>query len=82
MQEQGVIRSLTRIAPDTTDAPFFTGKEMTTAVKIFKDDKAPGMDLIEGKRNPRAIPKSIQWVVFSGTSFLQSGRRITSPSEG
>jgi len=29
MQEQGVIRSLilTRIAPDTTDAPFFTGKE-------------------------------------------------------
>ena len=24
-QEQGVIKRLVRIAPDTTDAPFFTG---------------------------------------------------------
>jgi len=36
--------------------PFFTGKEMAIEIKIFKNDKAPGMDLIEvlkiAKRNP------------------------------
>jgi len=46
---QGEIRSLARIASDTTDAPFFTRKEMTIAVKTFKNDKAPGMNLIEVK---------------------------------
>jgi len=48
-QEQGVIKSLARIASDAIDAPFFTGKEMAIAVKTFKNDKAPGMDLIEVK---------------------------------
>jgi len=36
-QEQGVIRSLARITPDTTDAPFFTGKEIAIAIKTFKN---------------------------------------------
>ena len=51
------------------------GKEMATAVKIFKDDKAPGMDLIEVKVlkiSVREIPElflrvfngCLQWGVF------------------
>ena len=74
-QEQGEIRNLPKIALDTANAPFFTGKEMATAVKTFKNDKAPGTDLIEIKVlkiSVREIPDQFlrlfngchQWGIF------------------
>jgi len=59
-QKQGEIRNPARIASDMVDAPFFTGKEFHATVKTFKNDKTPGMDLIEVKvlkMSVREIPE-------------------------
>jgi len=56
-QEQGEIRSLARIAPDTTDALFFTGKEMrskhsrTIKLQAWRLDRSQNTKNI-GKKNP------------------------------
>ena len=74
-QKQGEIRNLAKIAPDTANAPFFTGKEMDIAGKTFKNDKTLGIDLIEIKVlkiSVREIPEQflrlfngcLQWGVF------------------
>jgi len=86
-QEQGVIRSLARITPDTTDAPFFTGKEIAIAIKTFKNNKAPGsvnhIEVKVLKISIREIPKQflrvfngcLQWGVFP-TIWKKSSLRI------
>ncbi|KAL6417402.1 hypothetical protein ACFW04_012773 [Cataglyphis niger] len=45
--EQREIRLSSRISPDTADALFFTATEIAVAVKTFKNNKAPGSDLVE-----------------------------------
>jgi len=45
--EQWSIIDSSRIAPETTDASFFTEQELIRVVKTFKNNKAPGPDLIE-----------------------------------
>lgn len=78
---QDEIRSLARIAPDTTNVPLIFHEEIAIAVKTFKNDKSPGMDLKEVKVLKiliREIPEQFLRVfngAFSGASFLQSGRR-------
>jgi len=71
---QGEIRSLARIAPDTTNVPFIFHGEIAIAVKTFKNDKS-GMDLTEVKVlkiSVREIPEQFLRV-FNGC--LQSERR-------
>jgi len=73
--EQRVIRENSRIAPETIDTPLFTELELVRAVRTFKNNKAPGPDLIEVsvlKMACRVIPNQIvkiyngclQWGVF------------------
>lgn len=73
--EQRLVRKSARVAPDTADAPFFTEVEVVAAVRSFKNNKAPGLDLIEVsvlKATLRTIPGQIvrllngclQWGVF------------------
>jgi len=45
--EQRSIRESSRIAPETIDAPLFTKQELIRAVRTFKNNKAPGFDLIK-----------------------------------
>lgn len=45
--EQREIRNSARFAPDTVDAPIITEKEVADIVKTFRDNKAPGPDLVE-----------------------------------
>jgi len=76
--EQRSIRDRSQIAPETTDAPLFTEQELARAVRTFKNNKAPGLDLIEVsvlKMACRVIPEQIvrmyngclQWGVFPTT---------------
>jgi len=60
--EQRLIRDRSGIAPDTEDAPLFTEQELVRAVRTFKNNKAPGLDLIEVsvlKMACRVIPEQI-----------------------
>jgi len=45
--EQRSIRKSLQIAPETIDVPFFTDQELIRVVRTFKNNKAPGPDLIE-----------------------------------
>lgn len=73
--EQRVIRESARIEPDCPDAQFFTGVEVSAAVRALKNKKAPGLDLIEVsavKAAYKVIPGQflrlfngcLQWGVF------------------
>jgi len=73
--EQRIIREISRIAPETIDALLFTEEEIIRIVRIFKNNKAPGPDLIEVnvlKMACRVIPNQLvkffngylQWDVF------------------
>jgi len=63
--EQRVIRENSRIAPETINAPLFTEEEIIRTFKIvrtFKNNKAPGPDLIEVsvlKMTCRVIPNQL-----------------------
>lgn len=45
--EQKAVRENSEVSPETDDAPFFTEQEVIQAVRLFKNNKAPGPDLIE-----------------------------------
>jgi F420-dependent methylenetetrahydromethanopterin dehydrogenase len=45
--EQRVVRESAQVAPETANAPLFTEQKVTKAVRTFKNNKAPGPDLIE-----------------------------------
>jgi len=45
--EQREVRINSKVSPDTADAPSFTASEMAVAVRTFKNNKAPGLDLVE-----------------------------------
>jgi len=60
--EQRVIRENSRTAPVTIDAPLFTEEEIIRTVRTFKNNKAPGPDLIEVsvlKMSCRVIPDQL-----------------------
>lgn len=46
-ENQRIVRERANILPDTADAPFFTEQEVAKVVRTFKNNKAPGPDLIE-----------------------------------
>lgn len=45
--EQREIRINSKVSPDTADAPSFTALEIAATVRTFKNNKAPGLDLVE-----------------------------------
>jgi alkylated DNA nucleotide flippase Atl1 len=73
--DQKIVRENAQIAPETVNAPLFTEQEVAKAVRTFKNNKAPGPDLIEVcvlKAACKVIPGQIvrlfngclQWGVF------------------
>ncbi|KAL6416642.1 hypothetical protein ACFW04_013282 [Cataglyphis niger] len=65
--EQREIRLSSRISPDTADALFFTATEIAVAVKTFKSNKAPGLDLVEVSVLKTAALSTIYRGVFAPT---------------
>ncbi|KAL6418735.1 hypothetical protein ACFW04_011829 [Cataglyphis niger] len=65
--EQREIRLSSRISPDTADALFFTATEIAVAVKTFKSNKAPGLDLVEVSVLKTAALSTIYRGVFALT---------------
>lgn len=85
--EQKLVRENSKIPPETDDAPFFTEQEVIQAVKVFKNNKAPGPDLIEVsvlKAACRVIPDQIvrlfngclKWGVFPSVWKVGSLRAL------
>ena len=73
--QQRIVRENAHVAPNTAEAPFFTEHEMVREVRTFKNNKAPGPDLIEVKvlkvacsvipgQIARLFNGCLQWGVF------------------
>lgn len=90
--EQREIRVSSRVPPSAADAPFFTVAEVAVAVRTFKNNKAPGSDLVEVavmKAACKVIPGQLvklyngclQWGVFPSV-WKEGSLRVLLKDEG